>query len=43
MKYMTLEIQELVLDRHKNVAGLNWLMGPNPHLLVIGSQTAMQM
>jgi hypothetical protein len=24
---MTLEIQVLAWDRHKNVAGLNWLMG----------------
>ena len=29
---MTLEIQIFALDRHKHVAGLDWLIGPNPLL-----------
>ena len=29
-QHMTLEIQVLAWDRHKNVAGLNWLMGSQP-------------
>jgi hypothetical protein len=27
---MALEIQVLAWDRHKNMAGLNWLMGSQP-------------
>jgi hypothetical protein len=30
---MTLEIWVLIWERHKNVAGLNWLMGSQPLLL----------
>jgi hypothetical protein len=30
---MTLEIQVLAWDRHKNVTGLNWLMGIPTSLL----------
>jgi hypothetical protein len=37
---MTFEIKVLAWDRHKNVAGLNRLMGfPSP--LIIGSPTIM--
>jgi hypothetical protein len=34
---MTLEIQVLALDNHKNVAGLNRLMGSPLPLLIIES------
>ena len=27
---MALEFQDLAWDRHKNVMGLNWLIGPQP-------------
>jgi hypothetical protein len=30
---MALEYYDLAWDRHKNVAGLNWLMGSQPSLL----------
>jgi len=29
-RHMTLEIQVFTWDRHKHVAGLNWLMGSKP-------------
>jgi len=32
-QHMMLEIQVLAWDRHKNVVGLNWLMGSQPSLL----------
>jgi hypothetical protein len=32
---MTLEIQSLAWDRHKNVVGLNHLVGSQPTLLII--------
>jgi hypothetical protein len=35
---MAFEIQVLVWNRHKNVAGLNWLMGSKPSTLIIESQ-----
>ena len=31
-RHMTLEIQVLAWDRHKHLAGLNWLMGFQPLL-----------
>jgi hypothetical protein len=39
---MTLEIQILVWDRHRNVARLNMLMGFQSPLLIIVSPTGMQ-
>jgi hypothetical protein len=38
---MTLEIQVLVWDRHKTVAGFNRLMGPQLTFLINGSPTVI--
>ena len=38
---MTLEIQVLHWDRHKNGAGLNRLMDHNPSLLMTGSPNVL--
>jgi len=38
-RHMTLEIQVLASDRHKNVAGLNRLMGSQPPLLITGRKS----
>jgi hypothetical protein len=43
---MTLEIQVLAWDRHKKVAGFNWLMGSQPSSLnnwISNSNTYKQM
>ena len=42
---MTLEIQVLAWERHKNVAGFNWLMGSQPSPLdnwIFNSNTHLQ-
>jgi hypothetical protein len=40
---MTLEIQVMAWNRHKNVAGLNLLMGSKkPALLITGSPMVIQ-
>jgi uncharacterized protein YpmS len=38
---MTLKIQVLAWKRHKNMAGLNWLMGFQLPLLITGSPMAI--
>jgi len=39
---MMLKIQVLDWDRHKNIVGLNRLIGYNPNLLIIGSSKTIQ-
>ena len=39
---MAFDIQVLVWNKHKNVAGLNWLMGSKPSTLIIESQKTIQ-